>query len=539
MPDNSTTKLLTDIKKELKHSNSFASETHNDEHDHGEAVLMGQASMLFLLGKQVDGINDLAKSISDAVVPGFKDSMKSIDKFLKGATLKKKREKLHTEETTSEAKRGKRFGRSKRFFSGMGNDFTEATKGTGITSYLTSIFTGITAILPRLKAIGKLFLKGGLVFAVVYAAWHLFKDIGENETFKAALVSMRSIWNDRIVPTWLEIKEMFTNFLNTDSMKASITFIKDMWASMVPNIKGAFQDLVSKTLVNITDTLAGILDGVKLLFEGDFLEGMKTIALSLGSGITKFFDNMISATLLAIGIDLGPDGVRGAIIKAWSLFTEWLKLKWSIMTDWFTVEIPKKLDEIKDAGFEKIGELKNSVKDFFSGLIGGIVSLKDVVVSSFQYFITKISNDLSIAFEKISLFFANMGDKIHLMLAEKFRFSMPEFSIPIPEKLQGWTGLPPRVVIMPGFDLGVGSNATMSEARTNIAVRGIESRKRVELLSADTAEALQTAVDAVLAMKGQGQSIIVAPTNAVSNNMQSAQTNITVHPLSTNTLGPQ
>jgi hypothetical protein len=173
-----------------------------------------------------------------------------------------------------------------------------------IQSSRTFVLGLVAPILTPLKALFRLIRVGGPVAIVVGLLYSVFKDIGENETFQNALETIRTTWNEKIVPTFNRIREAFENLIVTDSVSNTLEFIQERWDIFRVDI----QNTISNILVNLFESIGGIFDGVNLMADGNIADGIMKIGESILSGAIGFIDSIVTGILEIFGVNFGDDG---------------------------------------------------------------------------------------------------------------------------------------------------------------------------------------------------------------------------------------
>ena len=218
--------------------------------------------------------------------------------------------------------------------------------GRGLGMLLSPIVAGIGFILKPLKFLGKLLMRGGPIGLLFTGMFLFFKDIADNPTFNKVIESLKTTWNDSIVPTFKSIKESVDAILDNQGVKDAFESIKKWFV----NFKTQIQDWVLVNLDIITTTIAGVLDGIDALLKGDWKKGVMKIGTSLFNGIKDFFDNAMTNILELFGIDFGEGGSfltsAGEIIDSllinmitkWREFQQGVKDTWAAMVNFFVGE---------------------------------------------------------------------------------------------------------------------------------------------------------------------------------------------------------
>ena len=265
--------------------------------------------------------------------------------------------------------------------------------GRGLSMILAPITSGLSFILKPLKLLGKLLIKGGPIGLIISGMYLLFKNIADNPTFNTTIESIKTSWNDSIVPAFKSIKESIDALMENVDIKAAFTSIGDWFT----NFKTQIQDWVLGNLEIITDTISGVLEGIDLLLKGDWKAGLLTIGSTLFNGIKNVFDNTLTNILEVFGVDFGEGGTFlnsiGGIIERlgikltgkirevqewistkWSDFTTSIKDKWADFTtevkgtataifETLAVDLPNKVGEIKDSMIDTWNNIKSKITE--------------------------------------------------------------------------------------------------------------------------------------------------------------------------------
>jgi len=246
-----------------------------------------------------------------------------------------------------------------------------AARGLGML--LAPIMSGIGVLLKPLKFLGKLLMRGGPIGLLIGGLFVLFKDIAENPTFNKTIESIKTTWNEKITPLFSSIKESIDALMGNEDVKATFTSISDWFV----NFKTQIQDWVLGNLVIITDTIAGVLEGIDLILKGDWKAGLSTIGGALFNGIKNLFDNAMTNLLEMFGVDFGEGGsFLGSVgeiidsllinmITKWREFKQGVKDTWAALVNFFTGE----------DGYVKttIRNIQESISNAWASLTGWVV----------------------------------------------------------------------------------------------------------------------------------------------------------------------
>ena len=246
---------------------------------------------------------------------------------------------------------------------------------------LGKMIKAVGSVLATAKKLGGLFLKGGIFGAVIYGVYQIFKDIGENEKFKATIASLKKSW-ESIKTSWNEIVELFNDPQEGSAIsgiKNAISGVMDWVASFGEEwefIRCKIQDAALFIAKNVAGGIASALEGVK-----NFMK-----------------DPVATWNRWTAGIQAGWDSAMSLLGGAWDGFLEI-----------FTIDIPlwfssRKLDfdlwlgDVKIAFTEKweafSGFFTKTIPDWFSS------QKRD-----FDWWLLNLEMDFEDKWEKFSCFF--------------------------------------------------------------------------------------------------------------------------------------
>jgi len=395
-----------------------------------------------LLDRQGSSLNTFIKEQSKAAALGKKDKLESGREGKKG---------------------GKIMGAARMGVRGVGEISGINPAARGLSMLLAPIMSGIGVLLKPLKFLSKLLLRGGPIGLLITGMYVMFKDIADNPTFNAVIDSIKKTWSESIVPTFNSIKESVDALMGNEDVKATFESIKN-WFS---NFKTQIQDWVLGNLKIITDTIAGVLEGVDLLLKGDWKAGISTIGTTLFNGIKNFFDNAMTNLLEMFGVDFGEGGSFlgsvGEIIDSllinmvakWNEFKKGIKDTWAILVNFFTGDdgyIKTTIANIKEAMSNKWNDMVTSIKDRWTGMATGIKTkvsdlltpltvdlpnkigeIKDGLVDTWNTIKSKIMEALT----KTALWFMFKPRELGLLLEEKWIETKGKFM----ERLANFAGM--------------------------------------------------------------------------------------------------
>lgn len=391
----------------------------------------------------------------------------------------------------------------------------------GLGAALSPIISGLSFLLTPIKLLAKLVIKGGPLALVVGGLYALFNDIAENENFKKSIDSIKTLWNDNIVPAFQSIKDTVAAISNNEGVRLTFQQISDWFT----NFKIQIQDWVLGNLVIITETIAGVLDGIDSLLQGDWKEGLTTIGTTLFNGIKNLFDNTITNILEMFGVDFGEGGTfLGSVgniidsllvkmINIWHGLKTGVKDAWDGLVNFFTGEdgyIRSTITSIKISMTTRWNNFKDGVMNLWTGMTttvktkvsellepltvtlpNKIGEIKDGLIDSWN----NIKNKIMEALTKVALWFAFKPKELGLMLEEKWVETKGKFmeklaslagtlsSIPSQLKLAALQGLKDT----PGLGYLV-SDERLAQAKADVAAGNIfadqmirETRNRTTL----------------------------------------------------------
>ena len=422
------------------------------------------------------------------------------------AILSEERNKLRErEEKIEEGKKISRGGGRDQSSGVMSSVFGPALSGLGALSMrmLAPILTPLQAILRFLRVGGPVAIAIGLIYEV-------FRDIGENETFQNALVSIKETWNERIIPAFNRIKEIVQNLFQSEEFSNTLMNIRDKWNE----IRDVIQDFAINTVSVVVDSIAGVVEGIAMMMEGDFLGGFTRISNSILEGIAGLADNVITSVLRLFGVDFGENGSfrtwldeklisLGEDVKAlWDSFINSISTKWNNTITFFTETLPAKIetfgDDVKnvwDTFVNAISTKWNNTITFLTETLPEALSLgweatKDLIMATFSYAATRIRNGLLESFELLKTTVLNIPDQIRLAIMENLRFGMPTIELPMPRWAQA-LGAPENFTLLSGFEVGVGNAEQIQEVRGRINEREESAVAAISGYRSETAASLE------------------------------------------------
>ena len=333
----------------------------------------------------------------------------------------------------------------------------------GIRTLIQPIVSGLGFLLKPLKFLFKILRKGGPIGLVIGTMFLLFKDIANNKTFMDTLKNIKETWTNTIVPLFKSIKESVAAIEISDGVKETFNNIKDWFV----NFKTQIQDWIVGNLKIITDTIAGVLEGVDLLLKGDWKAGISKIGSTLFNGIKNFFDNTMTNILEMFGVDFGEGGTflskAGEIISSltvnminkWNDFKQGVKDTWNGLVNFFTGEdgyVKTTIRNIKEtmqnawdtfvlgvkvSWNNTTTKVKQTVSDLLEPLTvtlpNKIGEIKDGLIDTWNNIKSKVMEALT----NVSLWFMFKPKELGLLLEEKWIETKGAFM----EKLASFAGL--------------------------------------------------------------------------------------------------
>ena len=244
---------------------------------------------------------------------------------------------------------------------------------------LGKMIKAVGSVLSTAKKLGRLFLKGGIFGAVIYGVYQIFKDIGENEKFKATIASLKKSW-ESIKTSWNEIVELFADPQEgsvISRIKNAISGAMDWVASFGEEwefIRCKIQDAALFIAENVVGGIALALEGVK-----NFMKDPVGTWNRWTAGIQAGWDNAMTlldgawTTFKCFFTDDIPEwfATQRTRFDAWVTGVgETFTKKWEAFSGFFTETIPDwfTLQKIKfDAWVFGVGESFTKKWESFSG----------------------------------------------------------------------------------------------------------------------------------------------------------------------------
>ena len=341
----------------------------------------------------------------------------------------------------------------------------------GLKRLLAPIVGGLGFLLKPLKFLFKVLRKGGPIGLVIGAMFLLFKDIAQNKAFMDTLKNIKDTWTNTIVPVFKSIKESVAAIEISDGVKDTFNDIKDWFV----NFKTQIQDWIVGNLKIITDTIAGVLEGIDLLLKKDWKAGISKIGNTLFNGIKDLFDNAITNIIELFKVDFGEGGTfleqAGEIItnltvkmiNTWNDFKDGIKNTWDSLVNFFTGDdgyvmttianvqesMSNKWDTfttgVKTTWTDMTTGVKNKVSELLTPLTvtlpNKIGEIKDGLIDTWNNIKSKIMEALT----NVTLWFAFKPKELGLVLEEKFIVAKGKFKEKIADFIASIANIPAQL----------------------------------------------------------------------------------------------
>lgn len=391
------------------------------------------------------------------------------------------------------------------------------TLAARVSAVLAPLVAGIAAnIVSPLKLLGRAVLRGGPVGAAIGLLYSVFKDIGDNPAFSTALEGIDNIWNNEVIPTWNRLREVFTNFLSTKNVQATVSSISHMWTSSMAWFSDTFKPAMQTLLVDNINVfggmLSGVIEAVNQILDGDIIGGIGTIFNTLVTTVVTNVDNFATAIARMFGVKFA----EGSSV------------------------------------FSHIGDMGNRIADTLSNMtqsIGATISDKlggignwfstqfATVLDAFDIISLKFNNgmdNVQIGFERVSNYIQNIPDRLLRMIGRILDFEIPRLSIPYDNYLLGQG----EIVLFPGGRPFASAGEAGMEASNRIAGRNNEMNASIAKLEATIASRLEELNNIRAENQRGGNNVtIVAP--STSNSTQQNNTSVMSFPSPFNEYTPQ
>jgi len=332
-------------------------------------------------------------------------------------------------------------------------------------------------------------------FKVIEAAWLWMKDLFADpvgtikkswETLTGAFTNFGTFIYDSVLkPAWDWVSGIFT-WGKTDKPEDSegwgvSTLVKDVFK----NVKKFLGDLFTFDSSKITlADIAGKAVDIYMIVPNLVLKAVTGI----GSWLAGLFGFKETEATLE---EAGKFSISELAMKAFSGVKNWI-------TEKFSGEI-------------KIGNFSTNIGDIIKTVGDSLSLVKDILVATVQYEITRISNGFKNSFDRIANFINNLGDNLYIIASKNLQFELAPIAIKNP-----FTGN--TLVEIPGFKAGVGDAETRAAAQSRIDTRTTLSQNRIEARKSETAAALGV-------VEARRAELSATVQNFVVNNIDNSQTN--------------
>lgn len=232
----------------------------------------------------------------------------------------------------------------------------------------TGLGNALSVIMKPLKNLFKLVARNGPLAIVVGLLYSVFHDIGENENFRNTIESIKNVWNDSILPIFEKLKDTVNSLMGTGSFSETLSLFREKW----DHFRQTFQDFVLLTVEDIFQAIGGIFDGIGLLLNGEWKEGIDKIINSVLIGIQNIADNAITGILRLFGVDFGENGS----FLGW-LDNKWIQLLDDIYSVWenFTTTIGEQWGKAETFLRETFNDFTKPIREALSSAFSVITDL--------------------------------------------------------------------------------------------------------------------------------------------------------------------
>lgn len=272
---------------------------------------------------------------------------------------------------------------------GLFDTFGKFLAGTFVGRSFLKLITPALTVMRFIKGnFFKLFKVGG----VFYLIYEFFKDIKDNPLYKETIDSIKKTWTEKIVPLFNSIKASLDTIMKSEEMETAIESMKKaigLLKSLFTNVKLTVQDWVLNTIVTLTDTISGVLEGIDLILKGEWIQGAKTIIMSLFNGAKKFLDDTLTGVLKLFGVDFGEDGtfltwlgekfdiMMAKVFNIWNNFRNGIVDGFNTVVSFFTETIPAKYESMKNT---LLGHINNLIDFFVVDLPATITNVLNAII---------------------------------------------------------------------------------------------------------------------------------------------------------------
>ena len=309
------------------------------------------------------------------------------------------------------------------------------------------------------------------------------------ETLTGAFTNFGSFIYDKVLkPAWDWVSGIFT-WLDTDKPEDSEGWgVSKLVKDVFQNVKTFLSDLFTFDSSKITlADIAGKAVDIYMIVPNLVLKAVTGI----GSWLAGLFGFKETEATLE---EAGKFSISELAMKAFSGVKNWI-------TEKFSGEI-------------KIGNFSTNIGDIIKTVGDSLSLVKDILVATVQYEITRISNGFKNSFDRIANFINNLGDNLYIIASKNLQFELAPIAIKNP-----FTGN--TLVEIPGFKAGVGDAETRAAAQSRIDTRTTLSQNRIEARKSETAEALAVVTDKQFKLASSIQNVV----NIVDNSQTNANTN--------------
>jgi len=414
-------------------------------------------------------------------------------------------------------------------------------------------------IIRPLRALSRLVLRNGPLAITVALLWTTFRDIGENPEFRAAIEGIRDVWTNTVVPAWIRLSEIFSDFISTEGVQNAITTISGIWQEITGWFTGDFQDGMQGLLIDIIDGIGGVLTTMSnflvRFFEGDILGAFTGLFTDIGNLVWDGVDSISTRLLEMFGVNFGDgesalSGIRGVAddIRAGALlwimnFGDQVRDIKDSVTGWITgirETIALRFGEARDFVTEWSTEIGNTITERFGEARDWMTNIFDTVGNVLQSMQIRFENAIDrvqIGFERVGNFIANIPDRLLSMIGSILDFQIPRLALPYDNFLLGQG----EIVLFPGGRPFSGVGEVGEAAQTRIESRSNVMNDSISRLEAQIASRLEelnnTNSDLSRGSGGMGDITVVAPTT--NSNVQNTSTSVMAFPSPNNEYAPQ
>jgi len=306
--------------------------------------------------------------------------------------------------------------------------------GFGIAGMLGKMAGAAGRLIKPIVMAGRLLL--GPVGLTLMAAYVLFKNIAENENFKATLAVLSETWT-KLKTAFTDLISVFSAASENEGLNTLIENVKNFIPSFIKNV----QDIVLDIAATLAESISGVIDTIRALIEGDFkgaFDSIWNVIKGIGDFITRTVDNIIQMFLPTTEdgfiskkffevFDMVAnifDNVKAKLIEGVTLVGDNILLAWEAVTNFFSDEsIRGAFAYVKDGIWNKITSFTTMLVDGFknafslltfenlvAGVLGAGKGLSDILWFPINTVIDWISKKFGWSDEDAPKF--NLADKI-------------------------------------------------------------------------------------------------------------------------------